>query len=114
MRRVLAALAAGELAPGTRLPSVRQLATLALVNHNTAARAYRDLEQLGVLRGENGLGVFATGSGPRIARELRRRSTLEAFRDAALDALRAGHTRAQLVETLPRTAPSLAKPRKPA
>lgn len=112
--RVLDALASGALAAGAQLPSVRQLAARALVNHNTAARAYRDLEQLGVVRGENGLGVFATDDGPRLARDLRRRSTFDAFRGAASAALRAGHAPSELVAELSELSSHAKTPRKTA
>ena len=98
--RVLDALAAGELDAGAQLPSVRQLAALALVNHNTVARAYRDLEQLGVVRGQNGLGVFVTPRGPALARDERTDATLSAFRRAAREAVRAGHAARELVAIL--------------
>jgi GntR family transcriptional regulator len=88
---VLDAVAAGALAPGARLLSVRALAAEALVNPNTAARAYRDLEALKVVEGRNGLGVFVTERGPAVARGLRKKATLEAFARAAAEALRAGH-----------------------
>ena len=45
---VLDAILTGELEPGSQLPSVRALAAEALVNHNTVARAYQELERLGV------------------------------------------------------------------
>ena len=89
---VLDQVAAGELPSGEQLPSVRALAAEALVNHNTVARAWRDLEHLGVIAGENGRGVFITPSGPRIARELRRQQTLASFERALHEALRAGHS----------------------
>jgi GntR family transcriptional regulator len=97
---VLDAVAAGALAPKARLLSVRALAAEALVNPNTAARAYRDLESLGVVEGRNGLGVFVTEEAPAIARRLRGKRTLEAFRRAAAEALRAGHDPATLLEIL--------------
>lgn len=88
---VLDAIATGELAPGDRLPSVRGLAASALVNPNTVAKAFRDLEHLGVTEGRNGSGVFVTAAGPDVATSLRLASTLTAFREAAALALRAGH-----------------------
>jgi DNA-binding transcriptional regulator YhcF (GntR family) len=97
---ILDALACGALEAGAKLLSVRALAAEALVNPNTAARAYRDLEQMGVVSGRNGLGVFVTGRGPSIARAARRKSTLQAFRRAAAEALRAGHPRRVLLEVL--------------
>jgi GntR family transcriptional regulator len=91
VEQALDGVASGELAPGDQLPSVRGLAAEALVNHNTVARAYRDLEQLGVTRGANGRGVYVTEDGPRIARGLRLEATWEALRRALEEALRAGH-----------------------
>jgi GntR family transcriptional regulator len=91
VERALDAIASGELAAGEALPSVRRMAAAALVNHNTAARAYRDLDQMGVVRGENGRGVFVTEDGPRIARAERREETWKALERALDEALRAGH-----------------------
>ena len=114
VHRALDAFASGAFAPGDRLPSVRQLAGLALVNHNTAARAYRELEDLGVVRGENGLGVFATDAAERIVRELRLDATLESFQEAAREALRAGHPLTELQGELASVASKAARPRKSA
>jgi GntR family transcriptional regulator len=97
---VLDAVSTGALAPGVRLLSVRALAAEALVNPNTAARAYRDLEALGVVEGRNGLGVFVTDRGPAVARGLRAKATLECFARAAAEALRAGHTLDALLEQI--------------
>jgi len=88
---LLDAIARGALVPGTKLLSVRALAAEALVNPNTAAKAYRDLTTLGALRTRNGLGVFVSDGAPSIARKLRARATLQAFERAAQEALRAGH-----------------------
>ena len=88
---ILDGIAAGTLAPGDKLLSVRALAAEALVNPNTAARAYRDLELIGVLEGRNGRGVYVTPNGPKVAREIRVAATLEAYQRAAAAALRAGH-----------------------
>jgi DNA-binding transcriptional regulator YhcF (GntR family) len=101
---ILDAVARGELAAGAQLPSVRQLAGQALVNHNTAARAYRDLEQAGVVQGKNGLGVFVTADGPRIARASRRDETLREFARIASEALRSGHEPRVLVALLSKIA----------
>lgn len=87
----LDAVASGALESGDKLPSVRRMAAQALVNHNTAARAYRELEVLGIVKGESGRGVFVTEDGPRLAREERRAATVAALRRAFEEALRAGH-----------------------
>lgn len=54
---VSAAVAAGHLAPGEKLPSVRSLAVTLLVNPNTVAKVYRELEREGVVLARPGSGV---------------------------------------------------------
>lgn len=100
LEAVLDALSSGSMGAGEKLPSVRAMAAQALVNHNTAARAYRDLEHLGVVQGENGRGVFVTPGGPRTARERRRAETLTAFERALDEALRSGHDLDELLERM--------------
>jgi GntR family transcriptional regulator len=90
--QVLDAVAAGRLSAGERLPSVRDAAGQALVNPNTVARAWRDLEALGVVKGRAGAGVFVTDDGPDVARRERRKATLAAVRLALEEALRSGHS----------------------
>jgi len=97
---LLDAIARGELGPGAQLPSVRVMAAEALVNHNTVARAYRELEQLGAVEGQGGRGVFVTAAGASAARSARQATTLSAFRRALLEALRAGHDVTDLARIL--------------
>jgi len=110
VEQVLDEVASGRLVPGAQLPSVRALAAEALVNPNTAARAVRDLEQLGVAVGKNGLGVFVSEEGPAIARARRRKATLAAFRQALSEALRAGHPPELLAELVDAAAAQSAMP----
>lgn len=59
LRRQVAARAAdGDLAPGTRLPTVRSLAEQLAVAPGTVARAYKELEGDGVLVTEGRRGTF--------------------------------------------------------
>ena len=51
-------IAAGILQPGDKLPSVRELATQLSINPNTIQRAYRELEQQGVIQTLPGKGCF--------------------------------------------------------
>ena len=55
-RQIAEAAAAGMLAPGHKLPTVRRLATDLGIAANTVARAYRELEADGVVEthGRNG------------------------------------------------------------
>lgn len=54
-------VASGELQPGDRLPTVRRLAEDIGVAANTVARAYRELEQAGVIETRGRSGSFVTG-----------------------------------------------------
>ena len=60
----------GALAPGTKLPTVRALAADLGLAANTVARAYRELESLGVIETRGRAGSVVTGGGvDRAARE---------------------------------------------
>jgi DNA-binding transcriptional regulator YhcF (GntR family) len=68
--QIRAQVTTGELAPGTKLPTVRQLAGDLGIATNTVARAYRELEGLGVIETRGRAGSVVTGSGvERAARE---------------------------------------------
>ena len=66
-------IARGDLAPGDRLPTVRQLAVDLEVNPNTVVRAYREMEIQGVLDTQQGSGTFVTNRTPEIDGLERRR-----------------------------------------
>jgi GntR family transcriptional regulator len=51
-------VANGELKPGDQLPTVRQLATELRVNFNTVARAYRLLDEAGIISTQQGRGTY--------------------------------------------------------
>lgn len=55
---IRAAIAAGRLALGDQLPTVRRLAVELRVNANTIARVYAELERAGVLETRRGVGTF--------------------------------------------------------
>jgi len=57
-RSIRAAIAAGRLQVGDRLPTVRQLAVDLRINANTVAKVYAELERAGVLATQRGIGTF--------------------------------------------------------
>jgi GntR family transcriptional regulator len=61
--QVKAAIATESIAPGDRLPTVRQLAVDLSVNPNTVSRAYTELELTGLVETQMGSGTFV-GSRP--------------------------------------------------
>ena len=48
----------GQLKPGEKLPSNRELAVLYKINQNTAARIYREMENAGYCFTRRGIGTF--------------------------------------------------------
>ncbi|MGB5817403.1 MAG: GntR family transcriptional regulator [Thermoanaerobaculia bacterium] len=66
IEQVKYAIARGELEPGDRLPTVRQLAVDLSVNPNTVVRSYRELEIAGVLDTQQGSGTFVGKERPAI------------------------------------------------
>jgi GntR family transcriptional regulator len=72
VRQIQAAVTAGALPPGTSLPPVRQLASDLVLNRNTVARAYRALEEQGVIRTAGRKGTFVR---PNAAAEVDRQKT---------------------------------------
>lgn len=61
-------IAAGSLAPGAALPSVRTLAAQLRINPNTVVRAYRELEIVGLVETRQGEGSFVTADAGQLAR----------------------------------------------
>jgi GntR family transcriptional regulator len=57
VRQVVFAVAAGALKSGDMVPSVRELARELAINPNTVARAYRQLQDDGVLQSVRGTGL---------------------------------------------------------
>ena len=57
-RAIRAAIAAGRLKTGERLPTVRQLAAQLEINANTVAKVYSELEKAGVVATRRGIGTF--------------------------------------------------------
>ena len=83
-KQIRSLVAAGQLWPGDRLPSIRELAADLGVNYNTIARVYLDLDRDGVISTQRGRGTFVAGEPDeeRVAR--RRREKLRAIVRSAL------------------------------
>lgn len=65
-------VARGRLRPGEQLPSVRDLSRTLVVNPNTVARVYTELERDGVLHTRQGLGVFIAEPKAELTRRARK------------------------------------------
>ena len=88
----------GELAQGQQLPTVRRQAAELGVNFNTVARAYRMLDEAGVISTQHGRGTYVLGPARRSRPS---RSRIERLaRDFALEAHRQGFRAEQVAEAL--------------
>ena len=96
MEQVKHAIETGALRVGDQLPGIRPLAEELVINPNTVAKAYRELEHDGVIELRHGAGAFVTGA----AREKKLTDRLragQAIVAAAMDKLRArGVTEAEI------------------
>jgi GntR family transcriptional regulator len=96
-RQIRALLGSGYWKPGDRLPSVRETAVRLEVNPLTVDKAYRHLQEEGLLETRPGSGVFAAGGAqsPKAARRDAVRRTLE---EAVAEGLTQGLTREEIAE----------------
>lgn len=85
VEQVQAAVAGRTLRAGDQLPSIRELAEQLRINRNTVAKAYSELEHLGVTSTRQGLGVFIAepGAGAHLTAAARAAMTHETI-DAAI------------------------------
>jgi GntR family transcriptional regulator len=69
----------GRLKPGDQLPTVRALAAELRINFNTVARAYRLLDEAGLISTQQGRGTYIMEKAPPEVEKRLRRETLEAL-----------------------------------
>lgn len=92
MDQIRLAVARGRLQPATRLPSVRQLSRELVVNPNTVARAYAELEREGVLNTRQGLGVFVAEPSAELSAAARRERFAAAMDRFLTEAVHLGYS----------------------
>ncbi|MBT8487789.1 MAG: GntR family transcriptional regulator [Gemmatimonadetes bacterium] len=88
--RIRVAVAAGDLAAGEALPSVRKLARELRVNPATVVQAYRDLAADGFVEMRHGQGTFIQEVSPFLRDEERATRAQELVRKLLIDAARLG------------------------
>ena len=88
MEQVKHAIETGALRPGEQLPGIRPLAEELVINPNTVAKVYRELEHEGVIELRHGAGAFVSGNAgtKKLTDKLRAGQTIVA---AAVDKLHA-------------------------
>jgi len=88
--QVRLAVASGDISPGERLPSIKDLSDRLGVNPNTVAKSYRDLELLGILYTRRGMGVFITEDAPEICKRRAEERLRRLAKELASEARAAG------------------------
>ena len=89
MEQVKHAVETGALRPGEQLPGIRPLAEELVINPNTVAKAYRELEHEGVIELRHGAGAFVTANARARKGTTDRLRAAQAVVAAAIERLRA-------------------------
>lgn len=101
MEQIRQKVADGELKVGDQLPTVRQLAADLRVNFNTVARAYRMLDEAGLISTQHGRGTYIWEKpSPEILEQLRRQSLEDLSRRFLAQAHRQGYTPAEILKMI--------------
>ena len=96
VEQVEARVMSGALRPGDQLPTVRQLASELRVNFNTVARAYRILDEAGLISTQQGRGTYILEQpSPAAAAALRHEVLAGLTRRWLADLARLGYTPAE-------------------
>lgn len=88
-QRLAGAVDSGDLHPGDKLPTVRRLADDLGLAPNTVARAYRELEALGVVQTRGRAGTFVAGDDVQRAAREAAAAYVERIRALGVDAAEA-------------------------
>ena len=91
MQQIKYLVASGRLQPGDELPSIRTLAEQLIVNPNTIARAYRELETAGVVEKRRTAGTFIAETGSPLARKERLKLLKERIDQLLVEAFQMGY-----------------------
>lgn len=94
------AIASGKLKATDKLPSVQELSKRLGINQNTVAKAYRDLEVMGLVYTRRGMGVFIQKGVQAKCREDVRRHILTRLHEAISEAKAAGLNKKDVVDAV--------------
>jgi GntR family transcriptional regulator len=98
VEQIREAVARGDLQPEERLPSVRQLSGDLVVNPNTVARAYLELERAGILVSRAGRGMFVAQPRTELTKAARDRRLAESLDRWLTEAVHLGFSADEVVQ----------------
>lgn len=93
-------IATGDIPVGAQLPSVRGLAKQLMVNPNTIAKAYSELNNEGWLDSRQGLGLFVAEPRQRLSESERERRLALAIDTFGAEVLGLGYTTEEILQRL--------------
>jgi GntR family transcriptional regulator len=91
------AVARGLLRPEDRLPSVRELSRTLVINPNTVARVYTELEREGILSTRPGLGVFVAVPKAELTKKVRKERLQDLLDHFLTEAVHLGFTADEVI-----------------
>jgi GntR family transcriptional regulator len=106
-------VASGRLVPGEELPPIRVLAEQLVINPNTVARAYRDLEEAGVVTKRSTAGTYVSEAASPLARRERLKVLTERVDALVAEARQLGFEVDDVVDLVRRRDEALQPPRPP-
>jgi GntR family transcriptional regulator len=98
VQQVREAIARGDVQAEQQLPSVRQLSRDLVINPNTVARAYTELEREGLLNNRPGRGVFIAGSRTELKKDVRRQRLIEILDKLLTEAVHLGFSQEEVLK----------------
>ncbi len=102
---------AGEIQPGAQLPTVRKLSSELGINFNTVARAYRILDQAGLISTQHGRGTFVwEAPAERTTQKLHKQDLHEQIHRFLRDLIRRGYAPAEIDEEVNKALTALRSP----
>lgn len=112
MQQIKYLVASGRLQPGDELPSIRTLAEQLIVNPNTIARAYRELETAGVVEKRRTAGTFVAEAGSPLARKERLRLLKQRVDQLLVEAFQMGFALDEVLKLVEQSELNSQPPRK--
>ena len=99
MDRIKMDIVTEKLTANDKLPSVREMAITLKVNPNTLQRAYQELERLGIVYTQRGMGTFV-GEGENMVDELKQQMAKEVMDSFILRMKRLGFTEDEIIRNI--------------
>jgi len=101
-RQIKFAIANGALKVGDFIPSVRESAKTLAVNPNTVARAYRQLQSEGIVKGMRGTGMKVSKTAAGLCKEDREELIATRLNSVLDEALRSGISEEKILSKVQR------------